>query len=294
MSRRANGEGSIYRRTDGRWTGAAYVLRPDGGRVRRQIYGPTRGEVADRLASIQAKTAAGMPMAIEKWTVASYADHWLEQVAQERLRPSTFANYRYLLRLHILPVLGTVKLRSLSPAHVRALLSGKAKSGLSARTVQIIQATLRTILAEAVRDELVERNVAALVRGPSVQRSEVQPWSPEEAGQFLATTAGHRLHALFAVGVAIGLRRGELLGLRWVDVNLDQGVVRVRQTVQRLQGAGLVFGPPKTSRSQRTIPLPASSVQTLWVHQSCGLASGPRPVRDGASPGWCSRRPSAR
>jgi integrase len=146
--------------------------------------------------------------------------------------------------------------------------------------VQIVQATLRTISAEAVRDELVDRNVAALVRGPSLQRLEVAPWSADAAGvpvqrQATGCTPCSRW------GVLVGLRRGELLGLRWVDVDLNEGVLRVRQTVQRLQGAGLVFGPPKTGRSQRTIPLPGPSIRSLREHQR-----GQALERAAAGGGW--------
>jgi integrase len=113
-------------------------------------------------------------------------------------------------------------------------------------------------LAEAVRDELVERNVASIVRGPRIDHEEVRPWSRDEAATFLAAASAHRLSALFAVGVAVGLSRGELLALAWDDVDLDRGILRVRRTVQRLRGQGLVFGPPKSSRSRRNIPLPDS------------------------------------
>ena len=124
------------------------------------------------------------------------------------------------------------------------------------------------MLSEAMREELIERNVATVVRPPSVQRVEVQPWSTEEASRFLATSADHRLHALFAVGVALELRKGELLGLRLDDVDLVGGVVHVRQNVQRLPEVGLVFGPPKSTKSRRTIPLPAASVKLLRTHRA--------------------------
>ncbi len=113
------------------------------------------------------------------------------------------------------------------------------------------------MLSEAIREELVERNVAAVVRPPSVERAEVRPWSTEEASRFLTVSGDHRLHTLFAVGVALGLRKGELLALRWEDVDLDGGVLHVRQNVQRLPEVGLVFGPPKSDKSRRIIPLPA-------------------------------------
>lgn len=293
MSRRGNGEGSLYRRADGRWTGAHYVLQPEGGRVRRAVYGKTRKEAADRLAELVTKTGAGVALAVDAWTVQRYAEYWLAEVVTPRLRPATLSSYRETLRLHILPMLGRVKLRALTPAQVRRLLADRAGAGLGPRSVQIVHSTLRAMLAEAVRGEIVERNVAAIVRSPPVQRSEVRPWSPEEAATFLRSAADHRLYGLFAVGVALGLRKGELLALRWSDVDLDQGVLQVRQTVQRLPEAGLVFGPPKSSRSRRTIPLPAVSAQVLRTHRARQaaetLALGPAWV----SPAWCSPPRSA-
>lgn len=188
-------------------------------------------------------------------------------------------SYRETLRLHILPTLGRVKVQALRPDQVRALLAHKTEAGLSPRSVQIVHGTLRTMLGEAVREEIIVRNAAALVRPPSISREEVTPWSPEDASQFLTASATHRLYALFAVGVAIGLRRGELLALRWADVDLDERVVRVRQTVQRLPEVGLIFGAPKTGKSRRTVPLPARSVKVLRSHRvrqaAEALALGP-------------------
>ena len=268
MSKRANGEGSIYRRSDGRWVAAHYVLRPDGGRERRPVYGKTRAEAAAKLAELINKTAAGVPLAVKGWSVEAYADHWLTDVVGPRLKPATLSSYRSTLRLHILPTLGRAKLQTLRPVQVRKLLADKASSGLRPRSVQIIHGTLRTMLADAVREEVLERNVASLIRSPSVERDEVKPWSPAEASQFLTAAVRHRLHALFAVGVALGLRKGELLALRWSDVDLEAGVIYVRQNVQRLPDVGLVYGRPKSSRSRRTVPLPATSVKVLRVHRA--------------------------
>ena len=114
----------------------------------------------------------------------------------------------------------------------------------------------------------MERNVASIARGPSRSREEVRPWTRDEASAFLAASEGDRFHALFAVGVALGLRRGELLGLRWADVDLDGGLLHVRQSTQRIYRVGLVVGPPKTPRSRRDIPLPALMVKVLREHRS--------------------------
>jgi len=155
-------------------------------------------------------------------------------VATPTLRPSTLVNHRWALDRQVIPRLGRVKLAQLSPAHVRQLMSEIQAEGLSGRSAQLCRAVLRSMLSEAVRDQIVQRNVAALVRGPRVDHSEVVPWSPEEAGAFLTSMREHRLYSLFAVGVAVGLRRGELLGLRWSDVDFDEGTIRVQNTVQRL------------------------------------------------------------
>ena len=279
--RRANGEGSVYRRADGRWVAAHYVLRPDGGRERRPVYGKTRAEVSAKLAEMVAKTHAGVPLATKLWTVQDYAEHWLADVVAPRLRPSTLASYRSTMRLHVLPAVGRVTLRRLTPTHIRRLLTAKSESGLSVRSVQIIHAALRAMLAEAMRDELVERNVATVVRGPASGRDEIKPWTPAEAGAFLAAAEGDRLHPLFAVGVALGLRRGELLGLRWVDVDLDQKMLRVRQSIQRVHRVGLIIGPPKSRRSIRDIPLPAYAVRVLGEHRDRQEAE-----RVGVEPYW--------
>jgi integrase len=232
------------------------------------VYGKTRAEAAAKLAELINKTAAGVPLAVKGWSVEAYADHWITDVVGPRLKPATLSSYRATLRLHILPTLGRAKLQTLRPVQVRKLLADKASSGLRPRSVQIIHGTLRTMLADAVREEVLERNVASLVRSPSVERDEVKPWSPAEASQFLAAAVRHRLHALFAVGVALGLRKGELLALRWSDVDLEAGVIYVRQNVQRLPEVGLVYGRPKSSKSRRTVPLPATSVKVLRVHRA--------------------------
>jgi integrase len=114
--------------------------------------------------------------------------------------------------------------------------------------VRIVHGPLRNLLSEVVRDELVPRHVATVVRAPSVPQQEVQPWSTDEAATFLLAISQHQLHGLFAVGVALGLREGELLAVRWQDVDLDEGTIRVRQTVQRLPHVGLVYGPPNSLR----------------------------------------------
>lgn len=267
MSKRANGEGSIYQRQDGRWTGATYVLRPDGGRQRRQVYGATRSEVSGKLRELITMTERGLPMAGTSWTVKGYARHWLDAIALS-LRPATHSNYAWVMRKYVIPSVGSRRLDRLAPADVRKLHADIASAGVSARTVQLAHAVLRSMLSEAMREQLISRNVATLVRTPRIEKEEVTPWNVDELASFRLAAAPHPLSALFMLAYALGMRRGELLGLRWSDVDLEHGLLHVRQTLQRL-GAdrGLVFGPPKSARSRRTIPLPETVSIALRSHR---------------------------
>lgn len=139
---------------------------------------------------------------------------------------------------------------------------------MSPRTVQQVHAVLRAMLSQAVREELLARNVARLVQAPTPDREEIHPWTETEARAFLTAARAHRLHALFVVALALGLRRGELLGLRWSDVDLDAGQLRVWQTLQRVRGDGVVFGPPKSRRSRRVLTMPAVVHQALKRHRN--------------------------
>jgi len=275
--RRANGQGSIYQRKDGRWAGAAFVLANDGTFRRVPVYGRTAEEVDAKLTALKARSNLGLPAEAAGWTVEMYVDHWLSHVAKPKLRPTTFARYRSLLHRHVLPAVGKRKLAALNPADVRLMLAkiaasrtpgrkGEAedqRAAVSGRTVQQAHAVLRAVLSHAVREELIGRNVARLVQVATPEPDEIRPWSDAEARTFLQASRDHRLHALFVVALALGLRRGELLGLRWADVDLRSGQLRVAQTLQRVKGEGVVYGPPKSRRSRRALTVPALVAQAL-------------------------------
>ncbi len=268
MTRRRNGEGSIYKRKDGRWTGATYVLNADGGRQRRQVYGNSPTDVAAKIAELRVRTAHGLPSAANRSTVRTFGDVWLAQLPTLGLKPATVSNYRWTLERYVYPEVGSVRLTALTPQHVRQVMTAVTRRGASARTAQLTRAVLRSMLADAEREQVVHRNVATLVRGPRVERVEVVPWSAQEAAKFLASMREHRLYALVAVGISLGLRKGELLALRWDNVDLEGGTLRVVETVQRLgKGVGLVVGTPKTARSRRTVPLPEVCRRALLEHR---------------------------
>jgi integrase len=279
--RRANGQGSVYRRKDGRWVGAAFVLGVDGTYKRVPVYGKSAEEVDAKLTAIKDRSNRGLPADATGWTVGRYADFWLAHVAAPKLRPSTLARYRSLVRQYITPAIGRKRLPTLTPADVRLLLAraaatrapgrkGQAEEDrplASVRTVQQIHAVLRAMLNQAMREELVARNVARLVQPPAPEREEIRPWTDAEARAFLATTRAHRLYALFVVALGLGLRRGELLGLRWMDVDFATGQLRVWQTLQRVKGDGVVYGPPKSRRSRRVLTMPGVVASALRQHR---------------------------
>lgn len=277
--KRANGEGTIYQRSDGRWVGSAIVLTPAGTRKRRDVYGRTRKEAHEKLTALLRLTHQGVPAAGDGRRVGEYLTRWLTEVARSRLRPTTYRTYEQCVRLHLVPGLGRKRLDRLAPADVRAFLSGKQAEGLSPRSVQYLHAVLRAALQQAVRDDLIARNVARLVTPPPVHRDEVRPLDELEARALLAAAAGDRLYALYAVALGVGLRRGEALGLAWTDVDLDEGVLRVRQALYRVNGR-MELLPPKTARSRRTVPLPPICVEALRSHRARQAedkaAAGPR------------------
>lgn len=147
------------------------------------------------------------------------------------------------------------------------------------------------MLNQATREELISRNVARLVQPPTPDRDEIQPWTDTEARHFRAAATEHRLHALFVLALAVGLRRGELLGLRWLDVDLAAKQLRVTQTLQRVRDQGIVYGPPKSRTSRRVLSLPTVAVTALTAHQDGKTATARRPAPTGTRPSWSSPPP---
>jgi integrase len=270
--KRANGEGSIYQRADGRWVGSMHVRTSTGAWERRSLYGRTRGEVEQKLTALRRRVSQGAPVAPAKLTVDAYLGEWLDQVAARRVRPSTLVSYRHCVDRYIVPSLGRKRLEKLSAREVRLFLSELIDQGTGARTVQLVHATLRVALEDATREEIVSRNVARLVRAPRPAASQRAPLSVAEARALLKSARDDRLYALFVVLVVLGLRRSEALGLRWPDVDLQGGTLQVRSTLHRTTAQGLVLLPPKTSRSRRVIPLPGIVVDALRDHQDRQLA----------------------
>ncbi|MCE7927202.1 MAG: site-specific integrase [Chloroflexi bacterium CFX7] len=266
MSRRGNGEGSIYRDGD-RWIGALYVRDHLGRTVKRKFTGRSRKEVAARLAAAKEAADRHLPVGDPKLTTGAFLDQWLRDSAAPALRPRTHESYAMIVRVHLKPAIGHIPLLKLSPADVQAYMASKRADGLSARTTQYHHSVLRRALHIAEAWGAVPRNVARLATPPRVERGEVSPFTPEQARSFLQAVRGDRLAALYTVAIVMGLRQGELLGLRWDDVDFERTALSIRHTLQKV-GGEFQLAETKTAKSRRTLAMPAPVVAALRSHRS--------------------------
>lgn len=272
MSKRASKEGSIFERGDGRWVATLHLGYIDGKRRRRYFYGATQADALEKLDKAKSTVRAGLPIPPERLTVGQVLDQWLAEAVKPRRRASTYRRYADIVRVHLKPDLGRTRLAKLTPAQVQALLAAKEKAGLSPRTVQYIRGTLRTALARAMKWGYIGINVAGLTDPPRAVRHPVDALSVELARGLVAAVETHRLGNLFVVALATGMRQGELLGLRWPDIDLDAGTLRVSNSLQRVPGervegertaATYQLLEPKTEKSRRGLALPAVAVSAL-------------------------------
>jgi integrase len=267
-------------------------LTTDGTRKRKYVYGDTREEAHDKLVELKARTQRGIPLPDRAWKLAEYLPYWL-RVHVTDLKATTARGYESAVRLHLIPALGTKRLDSLQVQHVRTFLdefrnkclccaskadakrpterqccsAGKCCAHFpSARQIQYVHAVLRNALHQAMREELISRNVATLVRIPSPRYKIGKGLSVDQVRAILKAVEGHRLYPLYVVAATMGLRRGELLGMRWSDLDLDNGTLTIEQTVQRV-GGKLILSDAKTEASEAPLPLPEWTWMVLLEHQ---------------------------
>jgi integrase len=263
LGKRGNGEGTISRRKNGGWM-AQYYVHTANGRKRKTLYGKTRKEVAKKLAKALSDREGGLIFDAEGLKLREYLSRWLEDSVKDTVRNTTYERYEQISRTHIIPMLGDVKLKTLSPTHVRGLYKEKLQT-LSPRTVQYIHVTLHKALKQAVNDGLIPRNATEAVRPPQVRREEIRPLTPEQAKMLLDAAHGDRLEALYALAIHTGLRQGELLGLKWEDVDLETGSLHVKRTLTTARG-GPRLAAPKTKGSRRRVSLTKGAVDALRAH----------------------------
>ncbi len=266
--RRGHGEGSVHQRSDGRWCAIVDLGRDTTGKRRRKyLYGKTRKEVADQLKLLHNDQAGGVNVTTDRQTVKTFLARWLTEVAAHRNKLRTWEGYQRIVELYLNPYLGRVLLTKLGPEHVQRMINTLVTKGLAPNTIRNIRAVLRRALNQALRWRLVTFNAASLAEIPRIEQEHMSALDEQQARALLRTLKGERLEVLYRVGLSLGLRRGEILGLRWIDVDFERATLSVAQILQRTKAKGLIFSTPKTKGSVRTIPMPRVLLAALKLHK---------------------------
>ncbi|MEW2173533.1 tyrosine-type recombinase/integrase [Streptomyces sp. NPDC007027] len=261
--RRPNGGGTVTRRKDGRYQGAAYVTNTDGHRVRKFVYGSTYDEAAEKLGKLQEQERNGVPVPSRTWSLGEWLAYWLEHIVKPNREHNTYVKYESKVRLYLVPHLGKKPLVRLTPAQLRSFMAELKRTEVPPAARFEVLRVLRNALNRAVREELLTRNVAELVDMPKVTKKEAKPWNAREAITFLRSARAHRLYAACVLVLVLGLRRSEVLGLRWQDIDFEQRQFTPLKQVQRVKGVGLVLKDLKTESSHAVLPLPEFCARAL-------------------------------
>ncbi len=259
--RAIRGAGSVYQRKDGRY---AAEIKLDG--KTRTFYGKTEKEAHEKLQQAVYEQKQGTLVTGPQQTLKQYFEYWLENVHKPAVRAVTYVMHQNAIKNHIIPTLGHIKLRSLKPEHVEALYTRMLKEKYKPGTIHYVHAILSNALGHAVRRGLLAQNICAVVSSPRIPEPDRNALTVEQAHKLMEVVKGHRLEAMLLVAITTGMRKGELLALRWQDINFDGKYLYVHRTAHRLPGLGVVENEPKTKSSRRMINLPQLVLDALKQH----------------------------
>ncbi|MCX5312127.1 tyrosine-type recombinase/integrase [Streptomyces sp. NBC_00154] len=242
--KRPDGASSIYLGSDGYWHGRVTVgIRDDGKRDRRHVMSKvSEGEVIKKVRALEKQRDEGKVRKPGRpWTVKAWLLHWVEEIAKPSVRENTYAGYEVAVRVHLVPGVGAHRLDKLEPEHLERFYSRMLANGSKPATAHQVHRTIRTALNHAMRRDHITRNVATLAVPPRIEEEEVEPYDIEDVQRLLSEAAKLRNSARWSIALALGLRQGEALGLRWADLDTSSGVLRVRKSRLRpkyLHGCG--------------------------------------------------------
>jgi integrase len=268
VRQRGHGEGSISQRQDGRWRADISL---EGGK-RKTFYAKTRREVAEKLKAALHAQQQGILLLGADQTFGQFLSRWLDDSVKPSVRAKTHESYARQVRVHIAPALGKVPLAKLTAQNLQTYYRAQLSEGLAPSSVNRQHAIIHRALEQAMRWNLVVRNVADLLDPPRPIHKEMQPLTAEQVGTFLDAARDDRYYALYCLAVGTGMRQSEMLGLAWADVDFDRASVSVRQQLVFVPGAGFSFCEPKTAKGRRAIALPTFIVEALRQHRKAQLA----------------------
>jgi len=271
MSKRANLEGSVFQTASGMWRGAIQTGNQGGKRKRVYVSAKTQREALQKIREIKRSLDQGVKVDGPRTLLSLWSDCWLEN-QKHSLRAKSYTSYEYQLRQHIKPALGHLSLGRVQPQPIREFLRQKLEGGLSATTVNHFRVTLKVLLNAAVHDGMIARNPIVAVKPIRAPKRQPQVLDLDQAQIFMQSLQGGRLRALYLAAVGLGLREGEILGLRWCDVDLEEGSLHVRHALQRVRLPGeantrLHLVEPKSKRSRRKLFMPAVVRSALAGHK---------------------------
>ena len=274
--RRANGEGSIRKRKDGRWEGRYTAGRDPvtGKAIYRNVLGKTQAEVKEKLKTAIEKTRV-LPLKTEHYTVGQWLDAWMENYAKLQVRPSSHKTYQGFISNHIKPALGDLPLEKLTAMDLQRLYkhlleSGRVEctesrnkpKGLSIKTVRNINQVISSAMEFAIEQKLIAANPTDGCALPKLEHREMKTLPTEQLASFLHEAKESGVFELYYIELATGLRRGELLGLKWEDIDLERGTIQVRRQIARINGE-VVEAPLKTKNSYRSVSIGHDAVEIL-------------------------------
>jgi len=284
--RKSNGEGSIIQLKNGLWQARISIRNPEGELKRVAFYGKTKKEAHEKLVKAQRETQTGSFVEPNKELFETWITSWLDNYKKGKIKPASYALYEMVIRTHISPAIGKISIQKVETKDIQKLLNSLAETKKSTSLIEIANLLIKGALNQAMKEQKVMRNVASAVELPKGTKKEVYPLSQDDVKKFLQAAKKSKYYPAFLLEINTGLRKGELLALRWRDINLDEGTIQVNETLSRVslvnpkgeKKTELVFGTPKTKKSNRVIKVPANALKVLKEHQ---LASGNRNNPDG-------------
>jgi integrase len=271
--RKSNGEGSITQLKNGLWQARVSIRKPDGELKRIAFYGKTKKEAHEKLVKAQREIQTGSFVDPNKDNFGAWLSTWLSEYKKTKVSISTLTLYEYVARVYVLPKIGDIQLQKLETRDIQKIVNSMLEIKKSSRLIRLAHQIIKGSLKQAVKEQKVFRNVADAVELPKLVYKEIKPLSKEECKKILDTTKRSRDYPAYILEIATGLRRGELLALRWQDVDLKKGALQVKQSLSRIskpegdKKTQLVFKVPKTKKSQRVIKIPANAIAELRQHR---------------------------